>query len=428
MSARVFIVILVIAAALRAGYSLSISDTEFFGIDGKDYSDIARNLADGNGYSVSYYRWFEPVPKDPGSLHPDFFRPPLLPVLGAVLHLIPLPWVGMARAMSTLMGCSLVLAVYLLGARLFNHRAGLLAAAITSVYPPAIYYAGHWSTETVFALFLVLGLALLPRSGQAGSARAIALTTSALALAALARPTGLVFLAVLPIVSISRMPRETRLRCALAALVAALAVLGPWIGRNAIESGHPTPATFFGGYNAWLGMNPRMDAMYRAGETPEFRAQMESLYAIDSKSHVRTLEERGAYAPHEQQKYWRSLAVEHAFHNPGSATSILLHRLVHFFRPWPNKSSVPDSLFFLAPLTVLPVFVLAAGTLLFHPRARSLQVILQMAIALVVSLPFVFHQRFRFPMFEPSAIVLAAVGLVAIRDRVVNLLERTRTR
>jgi len=425
---RVLVVILLIAAALRVGYSLTVGDADFLAIDGRDYRDISQNLASGNGYSISYYRWFEPVPQKAEQLHPDFLRPPLLPLLGAALHLLPLPWVGVAKTVSILLGCCLVLAVYMLGARVFDQRTGLVAAAIASVYPPAIYYAGYWSTETVFALFLVLGLALLPRPGDARPPRATALSIGALALAALARPTGLVFLVGMFFLALYRIPKPLRLRCALVTLAVAMVILGPWMGRNAIESGRPTPATFFGGYNAWLGMNARMDAMYDAGESPEFQAQMDSLYAIDSKSHVRSLEESETFAPHEQEAYWKSLAMDYVLQHPGPARSILLRRLVHFFRPWPNRASTSGAHFAAALLTVFPVFVLAAGTLLFSSRGRSSRIILQMALAVAVSLPFVFHHRFRFPMFEPFAIVLAAVGLMAIRDRVVRLLERTRTK
>jgi hypothetical protein len=43
----------------------------------------AWNLTTGRGYAITAPRWFEPAALIPPGPHPDFARPPLLPVLGA---------------------------------------------------------------------------------------------------------------------------------------------------------------------------------------------------------------------------------------------------------------------------------------------------------------------------------------------------------
>ena len=49
--------------------------------DGMEYRDIAEQISKGNGFSVSYYRWYEAVPDVKEPLRTDFSRPPMLPLL-----------------------------------------------------------------------------------------------------------------------------------------------------------------------------------------------------------------------------------------------------------------------------------------------------------------------------------------------------------
>jgi hypothetical protein len=84
---------LLLAAAIRLAFLIVTSNQEFLAIDGRNYQDISSNLAAGKGYSISFYPWFEPEPAGAFSpRHPDFFRPPLLPIIEATLYKLPGPW------------------------------------------------------------------------------------------------------------------------------------------------------------------------------------------------------------------------------------------------------------------------------------------------------------------------------------------------
>jgi len=415
MTDRCFLLLLALLALLpRVGLNLTLSAEDFLKIDGRDYQRIAHHLAAGHGFAIGSYRWFEPIPPDPPDRHPDFARPPLLPAVGAVLYGLPGDWTIWARVVSILLGVGLVLGVQRLARSLLGVGVGRLAGAFFAVYPVAIFYGAHWSTESLFALCLVLGVFSLVRLRASGDRRFAALAALCFGVATLARPTGLVYLVgMLPLVVIGSGRRRRFQHFALYALVGC-AVLTPWTVRNFRLTGVPNPLTFFGSYNAWLGMNEGMYRMYRAGEHPEFLVHMQKLYEEDLKQHVGRMEEEGCFAPIAQARYWRREARSFIRSNPEKAIYILGKRLVHFFRPWPNRASVSPWVSWIAVLSTVPVFALVMIGLIAHPPARSPYLLVPCILALVAAMPFVFHIRFRFPMFEPFAVILAAAGAVAL--------------
>ena len=85
-------VILLLGFGIRLVVSFGFTPSQtFMATDGADYAAISKNLAEGRGYSASSYRWFEPSPAGAVGLHPDVYRPPLLPFLGAALYRLPVP-------------------------------------------------------------------------------------------------------------------------------------------------------------------------------------------------------------------------------------------------------------------------------------------------------------------------------------------------
>ena len=90
---------------------------EFYANDGMEYRDISEQLYNGNGFSVSAYRWYEANP--PGedrnhALHTDFSRPPLFPLLGSLLFYLPFDWTLSAKIVCLLLSAACSMAVFLL--------------------------------------------------------------------------------------------------------------------------------------------------------------------------------------------------------------------------------------------------------------------------------------------------------------------------
>lgn len=408
------ILILILGAALRLGATFGIATETFLEIDGSDYREISENLARGRGFSVSHYRWFEPVPPDATETHPDLYRPPLLPILGAILFYFPGDWFFWARLASAAMGCLLLLTIYLLGKQLLGRTAGLIAAAMFALYPYAIRYSSRWSTEDPYALCVAAGILFLAvgfRRREPGYALAAGLT---LGLATLARPLGLAMLGVLTLFSLSRGPERLRIRTVLFLLLGAIFVLTPWTVRNYKVTGSFNPVTYFGDYNVWLGMNDRMYEMYEAGHSPEFAEALDRLYRVDLKEQVRRLEEEGIHDVHSINSHWRAEVRAFIRENPGKALSILGHRFLHFFRPWPNRAVTSPGLFWLSTACLIPLFLLAIVGLILSRETRSAFLLIPCLVTLAASLPFVFHLRFRYPTVEPYLVLMAASGLAAL--------------
>ena len=78
---RLLLLILLLAAVPRIFLLARVSDNDFLHNDGEEYMEISRQLARGNGFSLSFYRWHEVKPWT--STHPqispkNLFSHPLL--------------------------------------------------------------------------------------------------------------------------------------------------------------------------------------------------------------------------------------------------------------------------------------------------------------------------------------------------------------
>ena len=73
------------------------------------------------------------------------------------------------RVVQSVIGAATVGVVYLVGSLTFGRRPGLVAALLTAVYLPLVYYAGLLLTETWFTFLQMTALALWLRAWSRGS-------------------------------------------------------------------------------------------------------------------------------------------------------------------------------------------------------------------------------------------------------------------
>lgn len=140
--------------------------------------------------------------------------------------------------------------------RAFGRAAGLWTAALLALHPGSVYYAMHFVSEVPFALFTALAaLATFEALCAPRSRAALAWDVAAgLAggLAALVRPQ-LLLLTPVGLGACFLRRRGERLRSALhvaAQCALAVALLVPWVARNAQVLGSPTVTTI-GAYTFW---------------------------------------------------------------------------------------------------------------------------------------------------------------------------------
>ena len=119
----IFLYLLVMARNLDA-----ISD-----IDALDYAQVARNLAEGNGFTTDFIKPLSLARFKELDHHPDLVFPPLHPWVTSLFMRV----MG-ATKQAVALACGLpflvsLLVTYLLGTRLFDRRVGMLGAALFGV-------------------------------------------------------------------------------------------------------------------------------------------------------------------------------------------------------------------------------------------------------------------------------------------------------
>jgi 4-amino-4-deoxy-L-arabinose transferase-like glycosyltransferase len=227
-----------------------------FEADPLTYDQIARNLVAGRGFSGASFYY------PPGSDVPTAFWDALYPLFLAGIYAIAGHSVPAVRAVQALLGAGAVGLTYVVGARLGGRTAGLLAAAISALYPFFIYYSGQLLTETLFMTLIlsVFGAALaLERFG--GNWWALALGALS-GLAALCRAEAFPFGLALIAWTACRAgaTREGRILVAAIAVAALAAVMAPWVIRNQRTFGAPILTTTKAGYNLYKYYHPQMTA------------------------------------------------------------------------------------------------------------------------------------------------------------------------
>jgi tetratricopeptide (TPR) repeat protein len=212
-----------IAAAIGVG-GLPLARTPQY--DGLEYLLWAQQLANGD------FAWPPNPPHGPAY---PFFLAALLAVSNGSLMF--------ARIAQAVMGAATCWLAGLTAARLFGARGGIVTAALLAVYAPLIWLDVSIGSEGLLLFLLAASL------WSAVSKRSPILTGVLIGLAALARPTALIFLPLLLWIGARRM----------LIAVAAVAVILPVTVANWRASHAFIPIQAFGGMNVYLGDSPLRD-------------------------------------------------------------------------------------------------------------------------------------------------------------------------
>jgi 4-amino-4-deoxy-L-arabinose transferase-like glycosyltransferase len=198
--------------------------------DTSDYLTLARNL--------SFHHVFSLGNSTGGQLHPTAHRPPLYPLLIALLWWTDSPPILAVLLLQSLLGAATVALVYLIAMDGFNRGVALIASIGMALAPMTGYFTAVVLTETLFTFLLTLAVFLWGREKRV-------LTGLALGTAALTRPGALLFvivLSVLPLFPSLRRCWKTYLTIS----VVAIALSSLWMMRNALVFGRFIPVAASG--------------------------------------------------------------------------------------------------------------------------------------------------------------------------------------
>ncbi len=297
------IAIVVLGLAWRVAYVLITKRHAAVWGDAVAYHYGANILADGKGFLDPLRYEFS------GLKFPSAAHPPLYVTYMAAWSLVGVKSALGHRLVSCLLGAATVGLVGLLGRRLGGDRVGLIAAGLAAAYPHLWLNDAALLSETAAAFAVVLAmLAVLRFREQPSMARTWQLGGT-LALAVLGRAELLILipLIAIPLVVRARHLTQRDQLVRIGAIgVAALVMIGPWVGYNLTRFEKPVllsnglGATLLGGacdaafYGANIGYWSYCPGATDAARFPPPPAATLSRWTAEPKS-ARTVAEKHAY-------------------------------------------------------------------------------------------------------------------------------------
>jgi 4-amino-4-deoxy-L-arabinose transferase-like glycosyltransferase len=338
-----------------------------------------------------------------------FYKPPLYPYLLATAWRLGGDDFMLLRLPGIVAGAVTCGLVWWIARRLFDARVALVAGLLVALHRTAVYFDTELLEIGVAACLHTAALALVLRADAAPRRRLLALAGLALGLGTIARPTLLVFDAVV----LFGMGRR-RLLPVLAGL--AIGIL-PATLHNAWHGHDFVLVSSNLGVNFHLGNNPRADGRIAASDA------LPANPAAAERS-ARTLAEAAAgrpLRPSQVSSYWLHRGLTYVTQHPGRAVELAIRKL---FYSW-NAAEISDNEDLaglsrhLRVLRVLPVGTwllapLGLAGLVLAPRRRDIGWLRAFVVAQIAALlPFFIVARFRL-VWMPALAVLAAWALVAL--------------
>lgn len=383
------------------------------------YHRTATTLARGGGY-VS-----------PFTAHPTAAWPPGYPLVLALAYRAVGPTPAVAVVLNAMFGALTCFFVWRLGVHLAGARAGLVATALATFFPSAVFFTALVLSET-FSTCLVCGLALaavrlLARGDGASAARwiawglAVGVTTLVRAESAL--------LAIVPATSLAIRGDRRAARVLAATILGVAIALTPWTLRNARVFGTFVPTSTGFGRTLWIGHNPEATG----GMSDAIQAAMDRALTAAG---VAGTDERGEIAV---DRLLRAQAVAYARAHPWRELVLTPLRVYHLFRGnhvwqrWYDPGTpraMPGARSVLGVVgNVYYAVVLALALLGFVVRsaapAASWRFIDVFAVGWVAFFAVVYGDPRFHQVLVPFACILAAVTIVAAAGR--EAMERDAT-
>ena len=319
---------------------------------------------------------------------------PLYPLLVALFGGTEVGQVALSVAFGTLS----IGAMYLLGSVIYERRqAGLIAAALWALYPPAIFYSAIGLTEIVFTT-LLLGLLWSAYSERWW------LTAILVVAAILVRPAIEVLAIPLVVwfaVVVTRGGWRTAVRAVMALLVAYLVLMAPWWAHQHAKYDQFVRLNLGGGVVLYSGNNPLNTS---GGGIGGVDVDFSEFADIDD--------------PVERDRALTEAAIDYIREDPARFVSATAVKVWRFWRPLPYAPELQSSAYILGSLLIVPLVVGAITGIVLKRRAfwRLSPLLIVIAYLTAVHAVTIGSIRYRFPL-EPLLILLSVPALLTLLDR-----------
>lgn len=370
--------------------------------------------------ALYHYNWAEAILSGDIFVNAPYFRAPLYPFMLAGLLKISGGSLIFVRVVQVLLGCLMLVVVYRLTEKVFNRLAATMAVLLLTLYPLTTYFEGELLLDSLFALLALLSFyyLLARRKGKDRPAAAGIF----FALAALTRPTILVFL---PIAAgyyfwhKKRSPeKKTRLRTAGLFIAVVIVLILPVTIVNYIHSGQIILVSYQGGVNFYIGNNPQADGI--SSNLPPFGGD----WTLDDARYVALTETGRNLTYNDLSSYWYRKGFSFAFSHPAAFGALMVKKIYYLFSGHEISDNRPldEAVFanrFLRLLPVrLPLIVAAALLPVFLVRRHRNRFLYLYGLVAVYGLTiaaFFVNSRFRLPLV-PFLAILAGIGLASLYD------------
>ena len=409
---RDMLVIFVLALLPRLILALSLpaDDSVFWD---EPYVHYARNFAQGRGFWMP-----NPYSDDIGLAQVRAFRPPLFPFLWGCVYNFTNGAYAPIRLTFAILGAASCALAYWAGRELIRKRGvALLGGVICALYPPLIWHSVHLMTEPMFIFFstlFILSLLRFRRTEHRGWLICAGLS------AGLATLTRSVLIGFLPLAAMWLWwVRGRRLRAifetGLFTLIV-VAVMSPWIIRNAIVFRAFVPATTDAGHGFYVANNEQV--LYHPHRERGF------CYPKSWGFLKRPGEE--SVGELEASRRLMRLTSRYLITHPGVAVRLMARRFVVMWRFYPSTDFVAQKHAVIYALSYIPIFpFMLIGLWLGHRRLSGgngrlpnlLLVDLLVLYTIVMSVLFLAMLRYRVPLM-PFLLIFAALGIKTIWDRI----------
>jgi 4-amino-4-deoxy-L-arabinose transferase-like glycosyltransferase len=389
-----------VGLAIRLVYALAVAPDPVFLSDANYFHLLANLVGDGKGFVHPF------TLATTGVTTPTAEHPPLYTLLLAASSALGGTSLDAHRVVSCLVGTGTVAAVGILGRRVADDRVGLLAGGLAAVYPLLWVADGSLMSESLYALMIALALICALRALEAPTPARLAWLGAVIALAALTRGEALLLVLLL------LLPLGWRggARAILAGLAAFALMLTPWTIRNVSAFDRPV-----------LVSNNTGSLLAGANCADTYHGRLLGGWSVACLS----------YPPHESEGETAARLRRNGLDYIQGHTrrffwvgGVRILRTWDFFRPrqqiaLAGQEARDTRVERIGVIVYYPLLLIAiAGAVLIRRRRGVLAVMLSPAV-LVTIMSFLGYGITRFRIAaEISILVLAAVALVTLYDRV----------
>ena len=408
--------VFVAALALRLAHVQQVAAHDPFydqpSVDSLIYTDWAKQLAGGD--------WL-------GS--EAFFLSPLYGYFLGALYALLGPSFLAPLVANALFGAATCALVYAIACRLFDWRAGAVAAALFALYRMEIFYEGAPLLEALQTLLTTaVAWSALVALAQP-TLRRFALAGALLGLAVLGRENAILFAPAFALWSVfalrARVPARGRRAALAGAYLAATALLVlPATVRNWAVAHDLVLVNSTGGIVLYTGWNPEANGVY---VVPSLFPRALADDPVEQKNAYRALAEQRVGRPlraSEVSRYWRGEALAWIAANPGAALALGLEKVRLFwnaFEAWDIRSvTLARGMSWVLRAGFVSFGILAplglAGIALTLARWRELvPLYLVIGLQFATAVAFIVLSRYRVPAV-PALAVFAGAGAIALFD------------